>query len=44
MLQTTTISYVGRPTIPAGMTVSEYRRSRSRRPWNWLRIKRARLH
>jgi hypothetical protein len=28
MPQTTTIHYVGSPTIPVGMTVSEYRRSR----------------
>ena len=30
--------YVGEPDIPAGLTISEYRRSRPRRiPW-WRRI------
>jgi hypothetical protein len=40
MLQTTTVSYVGSPTIPAGMTISEYRSGRPRRPSTWQRIKR----
>jgi Bacterial regulatory proteins, luxR family len=40
MLQTTNISYVGSPSIPAGMTVSEYRRSRPSRPSAWRRITR----
>jgi hypothetical protein len=40
MLQTTNISYVGTPTIPAEMTVSDYRRSRPRRPSAWRRITR----
>jgi hypothetical protein len=40
MLQTTNISYVGTPTIPAGMTLSDYRRSRPRRPSVWRRISR----
>jgi hypothetical protein len=39
MLSTTPIEYVGSPTIPAGMTVSEYRRSRPPRPSTWRRIK-----
>jgi hypothetical protein len=31
-------TYVGEPDIPAGLTISEYRRSRPRRtPW-WRRI------
>jgi hypothetical protein len=38
MIQTTTISYVGSPTIPAGMTISEYRRSRRRRRSTWQRL------
>jgi hypothetical protein len=29
--------YVGSPTIPAGMTVSEYRRRRARAPHHWER-------
>jgi hypothetical protein len=40
MLSTTNFDYVGSPTIPAGMTVSEYRRSRPPRPSIWPRIKR----
>jgi hypothetical protein len=40
MLSTTTIDYVDSPTIPAGMTVSEYRRSRPPRPSTWRRIRR----
>jgi hypothetical protein len=40
MLQTTNTSYVGTPSIPAGMTVSDYRRSRPRRPSAWRRITR----
>jgi hypothetical protein len=31
-MQTTTINYIGAPSIPAGMTVAEYRRSRPIRP------------
>jgi hypothetical protein len=34
----TTFAYVGEPDIPAGMTISQYRRSRPRCiPW-WRRI------
>jgi hypothetical protein len=40
MLETTTIHYVGNPTIPVDMTVAEYRRSRPARPSTWHRIKR----
>jgi hypothetical protein len=35
--------YVGSPTIPAGMTVSEYRRGRPRRQSSWLRLPLLRL-
>jgi hypothetical protein len=32
------VIYLGEPDIPAGMTIAEYRRTRSARiPW-WLRI------
>jgi hypothetical protein len=39
MLSTTDFDYVGSPTIPVGMTVSEYRRSRPPRPSTVLRIR-----
>jgi len=32
--------YVGRPTVPAGMTIPEYRRSRARPPSRWQRFRR----
>jgi hypothetical protein len=44
MMQTITISYVGSPTIPAGMTVAEYRRSRPRHRPFWQRWPLLSLH
>jgi hypothetical protein len=34
------VFYVGSPTMPAGMTVGQYRRSRPRRPSSWVHLKR----
>jgi hypothetical protein len=39
MLQTTTISYVGSPTIPVGMTIEDYRRSRPHRRSRLMRVR-----
>ena len=32
------MTYIGEPDIPAGLTISEYRRSRPRRISRWRRI------
>jgi hypothetical protein len=34
------VLYIESPSIPPGMTVAEYRRSRPRQPSRWARLKR----